>query len=255
MADATARLLEGAEREAMEDMFDAAPGDLARAQRIGGATVLLAPSLPGFFNRAFAIGIDEPASERGLDEILAALKRSKEASVQPPPGEPELEGWLAKRRLERRYAWAKVLRGTEPPPEIRTDLHVRELGAEDGRRFGAVVAAAFKVPDVMVDWCAALVARPHWRAYGAFDGDALVGVGALFVDGDVGWLGMGATLPFHRGRGAQGAVMARRIGDAIALGATSIATETGILPGRPNPSLDNMLRCGFEIAYERGVWA
>ena len=107
----------------------------------------------------------------------------------------------------------------------------------------------------MAAWSASLVARDRWRAYGAFDGDALVGVGALFVEGDVGWLGLGGTLPFHRGRGAQGAVMARRIKDAIAVGCTSIATETGILPGRANPSLDNMLRCGFEVAYERGVWA
>src|SRR3954449_314382 len=255
MADATARLLEGAEREALEDMFDAAPPGLGRAERIGGATVLIAPGLHSFFNRAFAIGIDEPVGPDDVDAILAALRQAKEWSIQPPPGHSELESWLSARGLERRLAWAKVLRGTEPPPDIRTEMHVRELGAEDGRRFGAVVAAAFGMPEVMVDWCAALVGRPRWRAYGAFDGDALVGVGALFVDGDVGWLGMGGTLPFHRGRGAQGAVMARRIADAIALGAASIATETGILPGRPNPSLDNMLRCGFEIAYERGVWA
>ena len=79
--------------------------------------------------------------------------------------------------------------------------------------------------------------------------------GALYVEGDVGWLGMAGTLPFHRRRGAQGALMTRRIADAIALGCTAIATETGILPDRPNPSLDNMLRCGFAIAYERPVWA
>ena len=147
------------------------------------------------------------------------------------------------------------MRGTDPPPDIRTDLHVRELGPPDAQRFGAVVAAAFGLPPVTAEWCAALVGRPRWSAYGAFDGDALVGVGALFVEGEVGWLGMGGTLPFHRGRGAQGAVMSRRIADAIGVGCTSIATETGILPNRKNPSLDNMLRCGFEIAYERGVWA
>jgi hypothetical protein len=255
LPDATARLLEGAERDALEDMFEVAPPGVGRAERIGGATVLVAPGLHSFFNRAFAMGLDEPLTPDDVDAILATLRRSSEWSIQPPPGEPELESWLAKRRLERRLAWAKVLRGSEPPPDIRTDLHVRELGAADAPRFGAVVAAAFGLPPVMAEWSASLVGRDRWRAYGAFDGDALVGAGALFCDGDIGWLGMGGTLPFHRGRGAQGAVMARRIADAIAVGCTTIATETGILPGRPNPSLDNMLRCGFEIAYERGVWA
>ena len=255
MADATARLLEGAEREALEDMFDAAPPGLGSAERVGGATVLIAPGLHSFFNRAFAIGIDRPVGEDDIDAILAALRAASEWSVQPPPGEPELESSLAARGLERRLAWAKVLRGTDPPPDIRTDLQIRELGEGDAKRFGAVVAAGFGLPETVAAWCASLVGRPRWSAYGAFDGDALVGAGALFVDGDTGWLGMGATLPFHRGRGAQGAVMARRIADAIAVGCTTIATETGILPNRPNPSLDNMRRCGFEIAYERGVWA
>ena len=255
MADATARLLEGAEREALEDMFDAAPPDLARAERIGGATVLVAPRLPAFFNRAFAIGIDEPVVQADVDAMLEALRGSPDSSIQPPPGEVELEDWLAARRLERRLAWAKMLRGPAPPPEIRTSLQIRELTPPDARRFGAVVAAAFGLPEVAAAWCASLVGRERWRAYGAFEGDALVGAGALFVDGDVAWLGLGATLPFHRRRGAQGALMARRIADAIAVGCTSIATETGVLPDRPNPSLDNMLRSGFEVAYERGVWA
>src|SRR3954469_2778865 len=127
MADATARLLEGAEREALVDMFAAAPSGLGRAERIGGATVLVAPGLHSFFNRAFAMGIDEPVGRDDVAAILAALRPTQGWSVQPPPGEPELESWLAGRGLERRLAWAKVLRGTEPPPEIRTDLHIREL--------------------------------------------------------------------------------------------------------------------------------
>jgi len=249
-------LLERAERDALEDLYRAAPPDRAAgAERIGGATVLLAPGLPAFFNRAFAFGIDEPVSEDGIDAILAALRPASAFYVQPPPGASEIEGWLAARGLKTEWTWAKVMRGTEPPPEIPTNLEIRELAEDEADRFGAVVAMAFGLPDVLAPWCAALLGRPGWRAYGAFDHDALVAAGALYVEGDVGWLGMAGTLPFHRRRGAQGALMTRRIADAIALGCTAIATETGILPDRPNPSLDNMLRCGFAIAYERPVWA
>jgi len=83
----------------------------------------------------------------------------------------------------------------------------------------------------------------------------MVGGGALHIDRDVGWLGIGATLADSRGRGGQGAVMARRIADAAATGCTTLTTETGILPGRPNPSLANMLRSGFTLAYERANWS
>ena len=127
MADATARLLEGAEREALEDMFDAAPPGLGSAERVGGATVLIAPGLHSFFNRAFAIGIDRPVGEDDIDAILAALREASEWSVQPPPGEPELESWLAARGLERRLAWAKVLRGTEEM-ELKATLGKRPTG-------------------------------------------------------------------------------------------------------------------------------
>jgi GNAT superfamily N-acetyltransferase len=91
--------------------------------------------------------------------------------------------------------------------------------------------------------------------YGSYDGGEIVGGGALHIDGDVGWLGIGATLPAHRGRGGQRAVMARRIADAVAAGCTTVATETGVLPDHPNPSLRNMLRSGFELAYERANWS
>lgn len=89
----------------------------------------------------------------------------------------------------------------------------------------------------------------------AFDGDRAVAVGLLFLDGGAGYLAAGATLPDARGRGAQGALMARRVRDALALGCRVIATETGEeIPGEPNPSHNNMVRCGFRVLYKRPNW-
>jgi len=60
------------------------------------------------------------------------------------------------------------------------------------------------------------------------------------------------TLPAFRRRGGQGAIMARRIRDAVQLGCRWVITETGEdLPDRPNPSYHNMLRAGFSLAYQR----
>ena len=255
MDDRTVTLLERAERDALVDMYRAAPaGTDVRAERVGGATVLLAPGLPPFFNRAFAFGVDEPVPEAGVDEVVARLRPVKQHYIQPPPGATEIDERLRGHGLSSSWAWAKVIRGTDPPPDIPTTLDIRELHPAEADRFGAVVTTAFGLPTSMAPWTSAVVGRAGWHAYGAFDHDALVAAGALYVEGDVGWLGLAGTLSFHRRRGAQGALMVRRIADALELGCTALATETGILPGRANPSLDNMLRCGFTVAYERPVW-
>lgn len=46
--------------------------------------------------------------------------------------------------------------------------------------------------------------------------------------------------------------MSKRIKDAVELGCRWLVTETGEdLPEHPNPSFHNMLRTGFELAYQR----
>ena len=92
-------------------------------------------------------------------------------------------------------------------------------------------------------------AGPGGRAY---DGGQPAGAGALYVDGGVGWLGLGATLPEYRGRGAQSAILAARIEDARRQGCATVVTETGELADdRPSSSYRNILRFGFEEAYLR----
>jgi GNAT superfamily N-acetyltransferase len=86
----------------------------------------------------------------------------------------------------------------------------------------------------------------------AWDGETAVAGAALYVLGDAGWLGAASTLPSARGRGAQGALMARRIEDGRAFGCRWFVTETGEeTAAHPNPSLRNMMRAGFRVAYHR----
>jgi hypothetical protein len=62
----------------------------------------------------------------------------------------------------------------------------------------------------------------------------------------------GAVRTSHRRRGGQGALMARRIADAVAAGARYLVTETGEpMADEPNPSLANMKRCGFVTVASR----
>ena len=96
------------------------------------------------------------------------------------------------------------------------------------------------------------VGRPGWHHYIAWSGGEPGAVAALFVRDSAGWLGVAATLPAFRRRGAQGALMARRVRDAAALGCRWLVTETGQeTPEQLNPSYRNMKRAGFADAYHR----
>ena len=154
---------------------------------------------------------------------------------------------LEARGFEADYPWHKFERGVEPL-ETRTDLRI---GAAD-ERFGAVFVAAYGVDSDTASWLASVHRREGWHAFAAYDGQEPVATGALFVAGDVGWVGLGATLPTARGRGAQTAILAARIDRARELELTELVTETGTpRDGRPGPSYRNILRAGFEPSYVR----
>ncbi len=75
---------------------------------------------------------------------------------------------------------------------------------------------------------------------------------AMFVTGEIAWLGFGCTLESHPKRGGQGAMFVRRIEDGLKPGCKWFVTETGEdTPEPPNPSYHNMMRHGFKLAYLR----
>lgn len=249
---------EAVEVAAMCDLVAVAPASLElRAGRIGAVTWIASPRLPtAVFNRVFGLAGAGDAARDTLRACLEHYRAAGVASVWVHATEDERdvlallhdEGF----RIARRRSWAKMVRGTSPPPEIPTPYRIDEIGPERARPAAEIIRGAFGLPDESAEWFEGLVGRPRWRAYGVLDGDRMVGTGFTFIDGPVAWLGFGATDPAHRGRGAQGAVMARRIRDAIAAGCQTIAVETGEPVGdEPNPSLSNMRRCGFERASSR----
>jgi hypothetical protein len=74
----------------------------------------------------------------------------------------------------------------------------------------------------------------------------------MYTYEDVAWLGHGSTLPGFRRRGAQAAILDRRIRDGIERGCKWFITETGMdTPDNPQPSYRNMLRSGFKLIYTR----
>ena len=256
-----AEIGEWIEAHVMDELVQAmAPEAVARygvrLERIGSATALTfrEADVP-MLNRVVGLGLREPLSEATLDEALEVWRDATVRfmiQVSPAALTDELHARLEARGLSRKDNWAKMIRGLEPPPDVRTDLRIEQVGAEHARAFTDIVCAAFEMPPEYEAILSGLVGRAGWQHYLAFDGERPVAAGALCVRGEVGNLTFGATLASHRGRGAQGAIMARRIRDAAALGCRWLVTETGEdVPEHPNPSYRNMLRTGFQLAYLR----
>lgn len=263
-ARTAAAIADDIEAAAYADLMAAAPPALEqrlglRAETLGGITALIAPALPStMFNRAIGLGMSRPASGDEVDALIA-LYRS--AGVRQwwlhwnPHSEPAALGPALPARgfaLAARRSWAKMLRGAAPL-DAPTSLTVAP--AADAKQWAAAcvcIAQAFQMPPFMADWLQQLHARPRWQVYAISDGGVPVGGACLFIDGDVGWLGMGSVSEAQRRRGGQLASMARRIADAAAAGCRHIATETGEPVGdEPNPSLANMARAGFRCVASR----
>jgi GNAT superfamily N-acetyltransferase len=231
---------------------------------IGGAVAFGLRHVPHpFFNRVIGLGIARPATSEdvaAVDAFFRGLGHGWSAvQVAEDVAEPnELVGWVEAGGWTRGRRWPKLWRSLDGQlPVERADLPVRieRVGLDQAANFGRVVGAAFEMEDVLPRLSAATMGRPGWTHYLGFDGNEPVSAAALFVTAGVAWLGFGATLESHRGRGAQSAMFARRLADARLLGCRLAITETGEdTPEEPNPSYRNMLRVGFEVAYFRPNW-
>jgi hypothetical protein len=227
-----------------------------RVRRFGSAVALVATNIDSIlFNRVIGLGVYKPCTQETIDHIIALYSSHGKAfalQLAPSVGTEELESLLALRGFVRADAWAKVIRRAAGNIDIPTEFRIERIGPERASLFGATASGGFGVPLQMSPGFSSTVGHAGWQHYLAYEGDTPVATGSLFVAGEIGWLGIGSTLPSHRGRGAQGALMARRIRDAAALGCEWVVTETGEdRPDGPNPSYHNMMRCGFQLAYNR----
>lgn len=258
-----ARSLELTEIAAMVDAFKAAPEKVAR--KLGIRTVDCSPMaaliVPGLdvlaFNRVIGYGlqsaIDPTDLERCMDHFHAA--GVKRYFIQKcPVGAPEnSRQMLQARGLHWYNNWVKLHRTTtNPPPAGEMSFSVREIDRSKALVFGELVSTAFGWNEESIDWMAALVGRPKWRVYGAFDGWRMVAGAALFHHGEYGWLDFAATDKSYRASGAQSALLYRRIADAQAMGIQTLVVETAEQTAEKGaPSFRNVTRFDFDVSYVR----
>jgi GNAT superfamily N-acetyltransferase len=238
---------ERAELEAMRDWVAASPGGPIEFAQCGSAVALRSSAYPvRELNRI--VGLYDL---KALDELVPLYEAdSFWIALDPAAG---LDAELQALGYVPDYAWQKFERGLEPV-DARTDLRV--VDAESPADFGTAFAQGYGLPPALGDFGATVVGRPRWHCFVAYDGREAVAAGALFESGGAGWLGAAATLPSHRGRGAQSAILAARVERARELGLQVLVTETGVpREGRPGASYRNILRSGFLPTYVRPNYA
>ena len=242
------------------EIWAAAPPSLAarhgiEAARIGSSLCTAISEQPStMLNRVVGLGLDQPATDDDLDAIESFFARHEQpfyVSLHRRAKPSDLPARLEGRGFTPAYAWMKFTRGAEPPPPTETALRVELAKPEQVADFGDVVAAGYGLEPFVAAWLAELP-KTSWRCYLAYDGDDPAGAAALFVHDGAGYLGFAATRPEHRRKGAQSALLAARIRDAVDAGCTTMVTETGErIPLKPSDSYRNILRFGFEEAYVR----
>jgi GNAT superfamily N-acetyltransferase len=225
---------------------------------VGGAIVLRVPQATDspMLNRAVGLGIDVPATEEDVDAVVQALAGTTfYVAILPGALPPDLPAWLEARGLEPGWGWMTFRRGVGDPPAARTELRVEEVRSpEQARAFAQVVCSGYGLPEALEP----VVARAPdagWICWLALDGDEPASAAGLYVAEGAGYLGFAATMPQHRGKGAQGTLLAGRIRRAAKLGCDIVITETGERRDNlPSNSYRNILRSGFEEVALTANW-
>ncbi|MFI0508195.1 GNAT superfamily N-acetyltransferase [Streptomyces canus] len=236
--------------------------------QVGAALALAIREDPSrFFNRAGGFGAGELMTTEALVQVCDFYREggvSQGAFMVAPPLLPP--DWAATahtlhltpgNRLVKLGCDIETALSAEDGIEaLDPGLRVGPVEPDHAREWATVMmhTFGFTTPG-MIDMAASCVGRPNWRQYAVWEGDRIIAVGSVFLNGQCANMFGGATLPDSRGRGAQSALLTARTRAALAADCRWVVAETGAEgPGDHNTSLHNMLRAGFEPLYERLTW-
>jgi hypothetical protein len=259
-----AAAVEFIEADAWAQLQLALPADLrarlgVQVRRHGRAASLLTPGSDApAVNRTFGLGFERPLTAEQLDGIIAdyvAAVTKRWMLLWCPSAMPSSADQLIVARGGRAVTPLLKMWRTTGAAVVATQpatCTVVEIGVDEAPTFEAMVAAPLGVPPELGPGIRSTVGHRGWHYYLALDGTRPVAGAAMYVHGDGAWFGLGATAVADRGRGAQSALLARRLRDATALGCKWVSAETyPDTAERPNPSYRNMLRAGMQVLYRR----
>jgi GNAT superfamily N-acetyltransferase len=210
-----------------------------------------APYASANLNRVYlcgaGAGMDGDSVGRLIELFAAEGVKRFFVWLSPGPNMGAVRGWLEGGGLSRirRTGYPTLCRHGPAPAPFRTDLDIRQVSAAD------VAAARAQLGETLWPEFARSVGQAGFFHYMAFDGGRPVAIAALCVFEDLGYLMAAATAESHRQRGAQQALIAKRVERAEQLGCSYLVSETLYMLEH---SYRNLQRAGFSEAYEKEVY-
>jgi hypothetical protein len=173
---------------------------------------------------AVVLGID------GIESVLARL-----------PHERLVE--LGFRRDYEECTWVLAAPKSIQAPKTDTGVHVVPATPVDRDVFARTFNLGFEIAAEAARGraFAAMIGEPGWRHFIALVDGQAAGVGVLFIDDGIGSFFMASTIPELRGRGAQGALIDRRIAACVEAGCELMTSQSVV----GNASPRNFSRRGF----------
>lgn len=230
-------------------------------ERIGGgiATSVLKDS-SNFWSKSLGLGVSEPVNPEVMDALADFYRRhgASGTTIQIAPSllPPNWDDICAQRGITTHTTWVKLICAVSAYRPSGTTLRISSVVDDTAQDAALVIARGFSMAEDLVGSLYAPAFRTKsFQGFAAWDGGEIVAAAAMRVSGAVAEMYGAATLPSHRGRGAQSALLAARAAAAASAGCRWMVAETGV-PSRQqtNSSLNNMLRAGFDVLYERRNW-
>jgi GNAT superfamily N-acetyltransferase len=210
-----------------------------------------APSASANMNRVHlcgaATGMGPDSVGHLIDLFVAEGVKRFFVWLSPGPDMNAVRGWLEASGLSRvrHTGYPTLYRHQHSPVQFQTDLEVREVSTVD------IELARDQLGDTLWPIYAMSAGQDGFFHYMAFDSGRPVAIAALGVFEDIGYLMAAATAEPYRRRGAQQALIAKRIERAEQTGCAMLVSETLYMLEH---SFRNLQRAGFHEAYEKEVY-
>jgi GNAT superfamily N-acetyltransferase len=210
-----------------------------------------APYASANLNRAYLCGAEAGMEADGVDRLVDLFAAEGVTRffvwLNPGPDMERVRGWLEARGLSRIRVtgYPTLCRDQRSPVQFKTDLEVREVTAVD------IELARDQLGETLWPAYAMSAGKDGFFHYMAFDGGRPVAIAALCLFEDVGYLMAAATAEPYRKRGAQQALIAKRIERAEQADCSMLVSETLYMLEH---SFRNLQRAGFREVYEKEVY-
>ncbi len=212
-------------------------------------------------NRVIGFGSQTEISQATIEHVIDFYRKagSNRFMLQLPPQlvDTELDMLLRKFNFKHHNNWTKLYRNTENI-EIKqaSDLTIELIDKQNADLFAQIIYMSFDWKDTrIIPWLASVVGAPGYRHYVVRKSGSAIAAGALYIDGEMGSLAFAGTLPNFRGLGAQSLLIQKRLKDAFNAGVITLTAETAEeTPTKKVNSYRNMIRHGFNAAYQRQNW-